>query len=130
MNQFDTSRIFTSGCSLGSAFSQFAGVCLKKAGFGVSAFATHSTGLKVKGDGLNWPRCWHNSRYQWSECPTCKYFPQRPQSWSGRGHRSGPLKACIFDNYGDGDFYKSSQVLADTWTSLGNKAETHFADGR
>ena len=38
-------------------------------------------------------------------------------------------QACIFDNTGDGDFYTSSQNLDDTWTQLGNKAETHFLDG-
>lgn len=123
---FDTSRIFTSGCSLGSAFSQFAGVCLKKVGFGVSAFATHSTGLKTKGDGLRWPHCWHDSSYEWSECPECKYFPQRPEAWTDKLG----LKACIFDNTGDGDFYTSSQTLASTWQSLGNKAETHFLSGK
>lgn len=126
MGGFDTSRIFTSGCSLGSAFSQFAATCLKKDGFGVSAMATHSTGLKTKGDGLRFPRCWHNSRYSWSECPECEYFPQRPEAWTDKLG----LKACIFDNTGDGDFYKSSVTLASVWQELGNRAETHFAGGR
>lgn len=43
---YDTSRMFTSGCSMGSAFSIFIGNCMYK-WFGsssFSAFATHSTG--------------------------------------------------------------------------------------
>jgi len=121
---YDLSRIFTSGCSMGSAFSQFTTPCLKSKGFTISAFATHSTGLKVKGDGLRFPGSWHGGG-QWGECDGCLYFPQRPQSWTDKLG----LKACIFDNTGDGDFYTSSQNLADTWTKLGNKAETHFLDG-
>jgi len=125
--KYDLSRIFTSGCSMGSAFSQFTAPCLKSKGFTISAFATHSTGLKVKGDGLKFPGSWHDHS-RWGECDGCMYFPQRPQSWKKDIQGLG-LKACIFDNTGDGDFYTSSQNLADTWTQLGNKAETHFLDG-
>merc|ERR1711870_155918 len=39
------------------------------------------------------------------------------------------LKACVFDNTGDGDFYKSSQALGNTWKDLGMKVETHFGSG-
>jgi hypothetical protein len=54
---YDTTRIFTSGCSMGSAFSIFAAACLlESTPHGtISAFATHSTGLKKKGDGLAFP---------------------------------------------------------------------------
>merc|ERR1711916_238389 len=39
------------------------------------------------------------------------------------------LKACIFDNTGDGDFYKTSTYLAKKWPELGNPSESHFASG-
>merc|ERR1712203_930886 len=39
------------------------------------------------------------------------------------------LKACIFDNTGDGDFYKTSTYLAQKWPQLGNPSESHFASG-
>ena len=47
---YDTSRVFSSGCSMGSAFSIFISNCL----YGslpkghITAFATHSTGIKKK----------------------------------------------------------------------------------
>merc|ERR1719482_1523452 len=50
--KYDLQRVFTSGCSMGSAFSEYAGLCLdlnaKELGISITAFATHSTGLKVK----------------------------------------------------------------------------------
>merc|ERR1712216_4627 len=42
---------------------------------------------------------------------------------------SQSLKACIFDNTGDGDFYKTSTYLAEKWPQLGNPSEKHFASG-
>lgn len=38
-------------------------------------------------------------------------------------------EACIFDNTGDGDFYKTSTYLAELWPQLGNPSESHFASG-
>merc|ERR1719218_302747 len=82
--KYDTKRIFTSGCSMGSAFSGYIGNCLKQWDpKQISAFATHCPGLK----------------------------------------------ACIFDNTGDGDFYKTSKYLAQKWPELGNPSESHFASG-
>jgi hypothetical protein len=47
--KYDTTRFFVHGCSMGSAFTVWQGPCLhSKAPASVSAFATHSTGLKVK----------------------------------------------------------------------------------
>lgn len=128
-SKYDLGRIFTAGCSMGSAFSQFTAPCLKDDGFTISAFATHSTGLKVKGDGLRFPGSWHVPGTQWGECSDCEYFPQRPKSYKDDPQGLG-LKACIFDNTGDGDFYKSSQNLAKIWENLGNKVDTTFLDGR
>merc|ERR1712070_1194235 len=93
----------------------------------ISAFATHSTGLKIKGDGLNMPGDNYDHDYMWGECPDCQYFPFKPEGYSD----SLGLKACVFDNTGDGDFYQTSVNLADLWPTLGagNKVETHYADG-
>lgn len=116
---YDTKRIFTSGCSMGSAFSGYIGNCLKKWDpQQISAFATHSTGLKYKGDGNRLPE-------NWGECDGCQWWPFAPVKYSD----SPGLKACIFDNTGDGDFYKTSQYLAEKWPQLGNPSESHFASG-
>jgi len=116
---YDVKRIFTSGCSMGSAFSGYMGNCLKKWNpQQISAFATHSTGLKVKGDGNRLPE-------NWGECAGCQYWPFAPVKYTD----SLGLKGCIFDNTGDGDFYKTSKYLATKWKQLGNPTESHFASG-
>jgi poly(3-hydroxybutyrate) depolymerase len=116
---YDTSKVFTSGCSMGSAFSGYISQCLKTWDPDhISAFATHSTGVKVKGDGTRLPS-------DWGECDDCQYWPFKPVAYTD----SLGLKACVFDNTGDGDFYKTSQYLAEEWESLGNKVETHFESG-
>jgi hypothetical protein len=116
---YDTSRLFTSGCSMGSAFSGYMSNCLKQWDpKQISAFATHSTGLKYKGDGNRLPS-------NWGECSTCQWWPFAPVKYSD----SLGLKACIFDNTGDGDFYKTSVYLSKKWPELGNPSEKHFASG-
>merc|ERR1711924_31685 len=105
--------------SMGSAFSGYMGNCLKKwDATQISAFATHSTGLKYKGDGNRLPG-------NWGECDGCQWWPFAPVKYSD----SQGLKACIFDNTGDGDFYKTSTYLAEKWPQLGNPSESHFASG-
>merc|ERR1712224_199642 len=61
----------------------------------------------------------------WGECDGCQWWPFAPVKYSD----SKGLKACIFDNTGDGDFYKTSQYLAQKWPQLGNPSESHFASG-
>merc|ERR1712195_449648 len=117
--KYDTKRVFTSGCSMGSAFSGYMGNCLKQWDpTQISAFATHSTGLKYKGDGNKLPT-------NWGECSGCQWWPFAPVKYTD----SKGLKACIFDNTGDGDFYKTSTYLAQKWPQLGNPSESHFASG-
>jgi len=117
--KYDTKRVFTSGCSMGSAFSGYMGNCLKQWDpTQISAFATHSTGLKKKGDGNKLPS-------NWGECDGCQWWPFAPVKYSD----SKGLKACIFDNTGDGDFYKTSTYLSQKWPQLGNPSESHFASG-
>merc|ERR1712048_1402009 len=117
--KFDTKRIHTSGCSMGSAFSGYMSNCLKKWDpTQISAFATHSTGLKYKGDGNHLPT-------NWGECDGCQWWPFAPVQYTD----SLGLKACIFDNTGDGDFYKTSVYMAQKWPALGNPSESHFASG-
>lgn len=116
---YDTTRVFTSGCSMGSAFSGYMGNCLKKwEPQNISAFATHSTGLKKKGDGNHLPE-------NWGECDGCQWWPFAPVKYDD----SKGLKACVFDNTGDGDFYKTSVYLSQEWPKLGNPSESHFASG-
>lgn len=129
---YDTSRIFTSGCSMGSGFSTYIASCMKETmPSAISAFATHSTGLKVKGDGNNWPKEMYRPEYEWAECPECQYFPIVPQtSYSD----DLGLKACIFDNTGDPSvadpsFYRSSLALSLRWRQLGNREEHHYRPG-
>merc|ERR1712118_610186 len=96
---YNVSQVFTSGCSMGSAFSGYMGNCLKKwEPNQISAFATHSTGLKKKGDGNHLPS-------NWGECDGCEWWPFAPVKYTD----SLGLKACVFDNTGDGDFYKTSK---------------------
>lgn len=124
---YDTSRFFVTGCSMGSAFTVWQGPCLH-ASHNVTAMATHSTGLKVKGDGLKFPPDSYNSQYTWGECPECKYWPTAVQKNEG-------LKACVFDNTADPNdntpfFYESSEQLVKYWNAAGNRAaETHYGSG-
>jgi len=76
---YDPSKIFTSGCEMGSAFSFYSATCLTKM-FDpsvISAFATHSTGYKIKGDGITLPLIGPNidngtfANDTWGECPYC-----------------------------------------------------------
>lgn len=128
---YDTSRVFTSGCSLGSAFSIYSSQCLKaRTPDSISAFATHSTGLKVKGDGNHFPPDEYNPQYSWGECPGCQYFPARPSAF----HDELGLKGCIFDNFEDPIwnnplFYHSSRALEHVWTNFSMKTEAHYMRG-
>jgi len=120
--KYDTSRLFFSGCSQGSAFSFYSGSCTKQLFKDrVSAFATHSTGLHVRGDGLSWPK---------ALCDQCTYIPAYPQAYRD----NLGLKACVFDNTEDPlsknpFFYLSSKQLAQTWRRLGNRVEEHYSSG-
>jgi hypothetical protein len=116
---YDVNRVFTSGCSMGSAFSGYIGNCLKHWNpQQISAFATHSTGLKKKGDGVHLPE-------NWGECDGCQWWPFAPVKYTDKLG----LKACVFDNTGDGGFYTTSKFLAQEWPKLGNPSESHFASG-
>jgi hypothetical protein len=99
-----------------------------------SAFASQSTGLKVKGDGLHFPPDNYDPSYQWGECPS--FVPGTISSLRAASLRShmctrlssllsqasvrtsavlpgarledlraeGRLKACVVDQTGDNDF--------------------------
>merc|ERR1712151_862407 len=55
---YDTSRVFTSGCSMGSAFSGYIGNCLKQ-----------------WGDGVRLPE-------NWGECDGCQWWPFAPVKYT------------------------------------------------
>jgi predicted esterase len=135
LKRFDTTRTFFAGCSRGAAFATYTSICHKQApetAAHISAFATHSTGLKVKGDGIQF----QNGQGKYVEsCETCQYYPAKPFAVPATDTLG--LKACIFDNTNDRlpksaqspFYYYSSRQLASYWTMLGNKAETHFGSG-
>jgi hypothetical protein len=128
---FDTTKFFIHGCSMGSAFTVWQGPCLhSKNPDSVSAFATHSTGYKIKGDGLQFPPDTYNQQYTWGECPDCEYWP------TAVALAPGKLKACVFDNTEDPQpqdplFYKSSEQFVKYWNAAGNRAaEASYSSGR
>lgn len=128
---YDTERLFFSGCSMGSAFSIYISQCLKsQRPNGVSSFATHSTGLKVKGDGNTWPASIYHPEYVTAECQECQYFPIVPTAFTD----DLGLKACIFDGTADPSapdpfFYRSSVALSNVWSELGMAEEHIFTSG-
>ena len=115
----NTSAIFFTGCSMGSAMTVWIAQCMhKRTPAAVSAFASQSTGLKVKGDGLRLPPDNYNPQYSWGECPKCEYFPSPVVKTDG-------LKACVVDQYNDFDFYKSSLQLNRTWHPMRGEIDLH-----
>lgn len=66
----------------------------------ISAFATHSTGYKIKGDGITLPLIGPNiengtyANSTWGECDGCEFFPAVVETYDD-------MKACIFDNTED-----------------------------
>ena len=122
----DRSKTSFVGSSLGAGFATFAATCIRRAlgRRAVGAFATHATGLKVKGDGLDFPAIWHatDRTWRWGECPECQWFPIVPQPEPG-------LKACIFDGTADPTkenpfFYRSSLQLVHYWHAVGNPIDS------
>eukprot|EP00966_Prymnesium_polylepis_P289385 6684867-Prymnesium_polylepis.1 len=123
---FDTSRLFFTGQSMGSAMALWAAQCLHQLmPDSVSAFATMGTGLKVKGDGLDFPIDNYaplvgpeseeppEEPPMWAECAECKYFPAPV-------HRTTGLKACVADEMGDDampSLVNSSLALHRAWTA-------------
>lgn len=123
LDELDTSRLFFTGCSMGSALTVWAAQCFHKSTpSAVTAFGTQSTGLKVKGDGLSFPPDNYDPGYKWGECPTCKYFPAPVVKTSG-------LKACINDQTGDQNFYESSEALDSAWKAAGMKSDARYYSG-
>ena len=126
---FNVSASFFTGCSMGSAMAVWIAQCMHQLHpHSVTAFASQSTGLKTKGDGLRLPPDNYQPEYTWGECPECKYFPA-PVVPVGDG-----LKACIVDQYSDPtasrpDFYSSSLELNASWHAAGMRAEIDLHTG-
>ena len=121
---FNTSAVFITGCSMGSAMAMWIAQCLhREMPVHVSAFASQSTGLKIKGDTLTFPPDNYQPQYGWGECPGCQYFPAPVVRTRG-------LKACIVDQYEDvTSFYRSSLQLNATWRDAGMRAEISLHAG-
>ena len=123
---FDVSRRFYLGCSMGAAFSSLSAVCAHaKAPGAVSAWATHSTGISLRGQ------------------PALPGVPRTSPAWPivpwNATAVGAPLKSCIFDNRDDQirdpagsgstiNVFDSSALLAAAWKQAGNDAEPHFSD--
>merc|ERR1719273_565633 len=125
--KFDTSRLYPFGCSLGSAFSEWTAVCMHQwyDDERVTTFGTHSTGLKIKGDGNRFPPDPYTGD-SWGECPDCQYFPTVPV-------KTGQ-KACLADNTEDPTpnnpyFYRSTEQMNEKWKEAGNRAEMFLHSG-
>jgi len=120
---FDTTRVFFTGCSMGSALTGWLAQCYhRKLPGSITAFNTQSTGLKVQGDGLVLPPDNYDTHYSWGECPGCQYFPAPVTVASG-------LKACVVDQTGDGDFFNSSLALSAAWQVAGMRSELSITAG-
>lgn len=126
---FDTDRVFFTGCSMGSAFSVWISQCFhRESPSKVSAFATQSTGLKVKGDGLSFPPDNYNGgKTSWGECESCEYFPAPVVA-------TRELKACIVDQTEDPStndpyFFNSSVALEKAWRNNNMRVESSYHTG-
>eukprot|EP00966_Prymnesium_polylepis_P058873 1364604-Prymnesium_polylepis.1 len=54
---FDVDNVFFAGESAGGAMALYAATCARERGLdSVRSFAVHSSGIKVKGDGLKWEK--------------------------------------------------------------------------
>jgi hypothetical protein len=123
---FDISNVFNHGCSGGSSAGTYLTDCMHKFWPDrVHAWATHSTGLKIKGDNI-----WLGSTLYgtWAECDHgCEFFPIMVDY-------NPNLKVCVYDNYddptlGDPYYYETSKQLADKWRAAGNPAEESYGYG-
>lgn len=127
---FDLDKIFFTGCSMGSAYTVWVAQCVhQRMPAAVTAFASQSTGLKVKGDGLRFPPDNYitNSSVSWGECDACQYFPAPVSKTEG-------LKACVVDQTEDPRaeepfFYKSSVALHSAWLSAGMRSHASYSKG-
>jgi len=126
---FDTSRVFFTGCSMGSAMTGWVAQCMHRSTpAAVTAFATQSTGLKIKGDGLSFPPDnYDGGATTWGECDECKWFPAPVVRTEG-------LKACVVDQTEDGfggtvDFYESSLALHAAWKAAGMRTAMSIHPG-
>ena len=125
---FNVSSTFFTGCSMGSAMTVWIAQCMHQAHpHAVTAFASQSTGLKTKGDGLTLPPDNYHPQYAWGECPRCEYFPAPVVPVGDR------LKACIVDQFEDirpdGEFYLSSLELNASWHRAGMRADIDLHAG-
>ena len=126
---FDTSRVFFTGCSMGSALTSWLAQCYHaKYPTASTAFCTQSTGLKVKGDGLTFPPDnYDDGATTWGECAECKYFPAPVVQTAG-------LKACFVDQTADPSesdpfFYKSTLAMQKAWGDAGMRSNASYTSG-
>jgi hypothetical protein len=122
---FDLRKLTFHGCSAGSTAALYHAMCFSKWIGSVPAFATHSTGMKLPGDGIDLPAAVVGNDYD--DCETCEFYPVVPPI-------NSDIKACVYDSTEDPNsqnpfYYESSQQLAAQFTLYGNRVETSYAPG-
>lgn len=148
---YNLDKLYLAGESVGGAAAQYLGVCLHAATrWRPKALSTHSTGLKVKGDGIEFGRMpmmpWHHV----AECDGCGSFPivlmsEKEGGTARTSVRSGgarplpplpPVKLCAFDSAADWlmsfdgvplNFTASTLNLVRAWRAAGGRAEASIA---
>ena len=95
----------------------------------VRAFMVHSSGLKVKGDGVAWPQTFSDHGAEVGECDTCDFYPVVPR----KSEALAGTKLCLYDGTedfsGGTNYTASSWSLANYWPQTGGEVEVHMQPG-
>ena len=125
--RFDLKRVYFAGESAGGAMALYAATCSRQRSLvhHVQAVAVHSSGLKVKGDGVKWPNHWSDLS-ETGECIDCEYFPMVPLPATNLTN----MKLCLFDGtndfVGSTNFTHGSKALVSKWPDTGGTVEEHW----
>ena len=94
--RFNTSQIYFGGESAGALAALYLTTCLHANGspWKPKALWTHSSGLKIQGDGLLMQATPRMPWFTHGECPGCDFFPIVLSD----AHAAPVAKACIFDS--------------------------------
>lgn len=105
----------------------YAATCLRQRGLSnIRSIASHSSGLKVKGDHNQWTFLRSDHRDAVGECDACEFYPIVPIFSS----KLVGLKLCIFDGLKDylnpTNYTRSSQLLESMWPKTGGKVASYY----
>ena len=117
-SHLDLDNLFIFGESLGAAAAAFWSVCIREAleakgmGNAVKGYGMHSSGLKLKGDGIRMDAIPYDLSERFGECTGCQYYPIIP--------KKQPTKACVFGSPYDPLYGKTVAQFERVWQTLGN----------